>query len=69
MGVKSTVHLTRGQAEEQLVSAYFEILTKIRLVGSLTDTQLEDQLESINDLIHGGEGFENYLIVSEGYKE
>ena len=29
--------------------------------------ELEDWLEETNDLLHDGEGFENYLITSGGY--
>lgn len=32
-------------------------------VVAMSDTELEDELERVNDAINGGEGFENYIIV------
>lgn len=64
MGVKSTVILTRAGAESRWVD---HMLTMNRLAleheaGTLSNTVLEDSLEHLNDLAHGGEGFKNYLI-------
>jgi hypothetical protein len=63
MGVKSTKHLTH---EEALLK-----LGELRLQAkALSDTtELENELERLNDLVHGGEGFENYSIVSQAEKE
>lgn len=38
----------------------------VNALHSLTDQQLEDKLEKLNDRVHDGEGFENYIICA-GY--
>ena len=67
MGVKSTVQLTRAKAVQRMVDLKLEVWRKdvLARVESMTDTQIEDDLECLNDLAKGGEGFENYMIVSE----
>jgi hypothetical protein len=59
MSVKSTVVITRKEAED------FYIQLKTQLDGNWlikNDVWLEDELERMNDILHGGECFENYLI-------
>lgn len=59
MGVKSTRTLTRAQAEEM----YVDLKIRIRKYSfELSDVELEDELERMNDAVNGGEGFENYII-------
>lgn len=60
MGVKSTVDLTRAEAEARWKKALVERLAD---VVALTDRDLCEQLELMNDQDHGGEGYENYRIV------
>lgn len=64
MGVKSTVTLTREEAEEKYVDLYTEMnRRRIRAQAvAMDDKELEDVLEEWNDKAKGGEGFENYLI-------
>lgn len=66
MGVKSTVYLTREEAERKFVELYMQrkkLQQKARAKAvMLSDTELEDKLEIWNDEAHDGEGFENYLI-------
>ena len=64
MGVKSTVFLTREEAEEKYKDLYVQICSR---PNPFNDKELEDLLEEMNDMIHDGEGFENYII--EGEKE
>ena len=55
MGVKSTVLLTREEAEKK----YMDLTG----MGTHVDNKaLESALETMNDLLHDGEGFENYII-------
>lgn len=56
MGVKSTLRLTRDEAES-LYRSYFKIGVY------MTDAELEEELEKLHDRFVGGEGFENYQIV------
>jgi hypothetical protein len=60
MGVKTTQTLMRLEAE----SLYFELLEKLNPV-EMSDGALEALLASMNDQVHGGEGFTNYSIVSD----
>jgi hypothetical protein len=60
MGVKSTVDLTRAEAEARWTKALVERLAD---VVALTDRDLCEQLALLNDQDHGGEGFENYRII------
>lgn len=59
MGVKSTRTLTRKEAE-QLFELLHSVLYKRNIY--LTNKDLENELERMNDKINGGEGFENFLI-------
>tara|TARA_Y100000815_G_scaffold240141_1_gene235464 strand:- start:7 stop:216 length:210 start_codon:yes stop_codon:yes gene_type:complete len=69
MGVKSTVELSREEAEARLVDSLIEQraneMKRILAahVAQMGDTELEDQLMELNDERAGGEGFENYDIV------
>ena len=64
MGVKSTVYLTRAEAELK----YHELYAKLHPRDNKLDLynqELEDILEDMNDRAHDGEGFENYIIREE----
>jgi len=65
MGVKSTVNISRAFAEQRYVE--FKLEEERRRIRSrvclLDNKELENQLEHLNDKAHGGEGFENYIIV------
>lgn len=67
MGVKSTRHLTRKEAEDKYVVLRLETMDVERMLRStaagMNTEDLEDVLESLNDEVNGGEGFENYLIT------
>jgi hypothetical protein len=60
MGVKSTVELTRKEAEEKAAELYSK--QRMGRYYHMSDVDLEDLIESWNDEVHGGEGFENYRI-------
>lgn len=60
MSVKSTVTMTRADAEERYL--WLKDQLEKRLV-KLTDDELEEELERMNDAYYGGEGFENYRIL------
>lgn len=66
MGVKSTVHLSREEAERRYIDHIIETVLRPRLVGQvsyLSDTELEDVIERFNDeKYHDQMGFENYII-------
>jgi hypothetical protein len=61
MSVKSTVDLTRDEAEAR----YLQMMVELYGLGrcKLSDTDLVDALADMNDRLKGGEGFENYRIV------
>jgi hypothetical protein len=64
MGVKSTITLTREEADNKFADLredYYRRLAKSE-AALLTDTELEDKLMQLNDDAHDGEGFENYRI-------
>jgi len=64
MGVKSTITLTREEAEEKYIYLKQDLMKrKLRseAVG-MEDEELEDILCEMNDKASGGEGFENYSI-------
>lgn len=69
MGVKSTIDLTRQEAEKRYVRIIVDLAAKkvrlsaSQLAATWSDKQLEDVLERMNDAANDGEGFENYLIV------
>lgn len=70
MGVKSTVHLSREEAEQK----YVELKQKHEArrfkaqAAFMDNRELESELESLSDKLayetYGGEGFDNFLIVS-----
>ncbi|AKF13538.1 hypothetical protein PHIN3_275 [Sinorhizobium phage phiN3] len=68
MGVKSTVTMTRSQAEERFV-AYWRRHTDqtiAEIAAGLNDYDLENALEYMNDqLSYNGQGFDNYSIVPD----
>jgi hypothetical protein len=64
MGVKSTITLSRDEAERKYFNLMLE-LAKRQLRASavpLDNKTLEDVLEVLNDAANDGEGFENYTI-------
>ena len=61
MGVKSTVEITRKEAEAKAFELYSKLF--IGYYCSMSDVDLEDLIESWNDALHDGEGFENYRII------
>lgn len=65
MGVKSTVSLTRLEAETRLASllAQKRLPKILRRVVRMSDREIEETLEVENDAVCGGEGFENYVIA------
>lgn len=68
MGVKSTVILTREEAEKKYVDLKLKDESLVRTLraeaAQMGEVQLENELETLNDKQAGGEGFENYLISS-----
>lgn len=64
MGVKSTVRITRADAVRRATD--LELICWRRIVEAkftaLSDKDLEDVLERMNDAANDGEGFENYII-------
>lgn len=64
MGVKSTVSITRESAERRWVDMKLESKRpKFEAKAKeLSDTELENALEEMNDARYGGEGFDNYAI-------
>lgn len=71
MGVKSTMEVSRRDLEEMYVDKTMQIdeEQRKRLFRSqavlMTDRDLEKAVERLNDELNDGEGFNNYLIVSE----
>lgn len=67
MGVKSTVELSRREAIERLVVIAQRRERRRIEAGytALTNKELENVLEAMNDEENGGEGFENYSIVEQ----
>lgn len=69
MGVKSTVSLSREQAEAKYIDLIMraqeaELRSVLKaLVSRMSNQSLEDKLEELNDADKGGEGFENYDIT------
>lgn len=64
MGAKSTVTLTRKEAEQKYIELFTEMIIKIPML--LNNSDLENKLEEMNNHIHGGEGFDNYIITTDG---
>jgi hypothetical protein len=69
MGVKSTIHLSRSMAELRYVALKLEsekLKRKYKAkAAALSDKELEDMLEKLDDENCGGESFNNYLITDE----
>lgn len=69
MGVKSTVMLSRNEAENR----YADLIMRygnpkffiFKDIGNWETDYLEEQLEEMNDQANEGEGFENYIIEEE----
>lgn len=64
MGVKSTQVITREDAESRYVYMMQDKMER-QLKGiakMMTDEDLENHIESLNDEVNDGEGFENYRI-------
>ncbi len=61
MGVKSTVELTRKEAEAKAAELYCKL--SMGQYYHMSDVDLEDLIESWNDEVNDGEGFENYRII------
>jgi hypothetical protein len=68
MSVKHTVRLTREDALVRLVDRMLENTRPSYedAARKLDDNKLAIALERFNDIVKGGEGFENYLIVDGG---
>jgi hypothetical protein len=69
MGVKSTISMTRQQAEERFTMLYLQhgdVQNLIRAkAASMAEAELGKDLERLNDIASGGEGFESYRILDE----
>jgi hypothetical protein len=67
MGVKSTKNFTRRELEDLYVEKKMSdpaIQRQFRAEAVLmSDTNLENAVERLNDELNDGEGFENYCIV------
>ena len=63
MGVKSTIELTRTDAEIRIMEYLLEEMKNRGAFHNMSNKDLEDELERLNDLNHGGEGYENYCIT------
>ena len=64
MGAKSTVTLSRSDAVDMAVSKFQELGRKKlrRRFNTLSDEELEDILELMNDRLNNGHGLDNYQI-------
>jgi len=71
MGVKSTREMSRRALEELYVEKTLrltedDLKRKFRAQAVvMKDRDLEDAVERLSDELSGGEGFENYSIISE----
>jgi hypothetical protein len=67
MGAKSTLSLTRHDAEESFVALMNKIATPMHRLqaAAFTDEELEDMLERLNDTVLRGEGDAKYRITKE----
>lgn len=69
MGVKSTVSLSRIDAENRYADLIIQAGNPryfiFKMVRDWDNCHLQDALEEINDHASGGEGFENYIIEDE----
>lgn len=64
MSVKTTQTLTRKMAEDRFRIMVMNVYGHDWIAG-LSDTELEDQLERVDDHMCGGESFRNYRIVPD----
>lgn len=75
MGVKSTVMLTRAEAEQRFIAAFVQArlrnvewnwrMMASHMISGMDNVTLENELEELEDANHGGECFENYMIDGE----
>lgn len=65
MGVKSTRDLSRNDAEDLYVELYVKVHRGriLAQAAAMERSELEHELERMNDKLHGGEGFDSYRIV------
>lgn len=73
MGVKSTARLTRAEAVRRATNLRLDELRQEIEASfvAMSDEDLENALEDMNDRAHGGEGFDNFLITGSptpGYR-
>ena len=68
MSVKSTVELTH----EEAVDKYIHLIRELGSTAGIRDSaenmsseHLSILLETLNDMTHNGEGYENYRIVAD----
>ena len=59
MGIKSTITLTRSEAERRYIELHNRFLVRVE---DMTDEFLENEIARLNDIACGGECFENYII-------
>ncbi len=62
MGVKSTMAITRDEAERRVTES---MARRILWLKSMSDGELCELLTDLNDEDKGGEGFENYRITED----
>jgi hypothetical protein len=71
MGIKSTKDVSRSELEEMYVEKTIQLDKdhRKRLFKSqavlMTDRDLENAVERLNDEVNDGEGFENYCIIDK----
>lgn len=67
MSVKTTQELTREEAENLYVELRAENLKKMLIIEALelTNDQLAENLEILDDALNDGESFRNYSIIGE----
>lgn len=71
MSVKTTIILTRKEAEDKYISLKQEMKQRsfrAEAVG-MDNHYLEASLERMNDFLHEGEGFENYSVSEKIMEE
>ena len=67
MGVKSTVKMTRQNAVTRLTDLKLKEVTRAFMfdVFAMSNTEIEDELERLEDKWAGGESFMNFIVVDE----
>lgn len=63
MSVKTTIKITRKEAEERWLE--LEIGFRRIYVAKLSDRELESHLDWLAEEVNGGEGFKKYWIVEK----